>query len=159
MATDVEKRADAPPPASKEELEGFLQVLDGGEYPAERMERGAMADAIAKRIRAGETFEDVFRSQDEQLPGFPEDVPFTLHGFHLNPSSYWENGKGEGLSAYAVCDITRQDSGERITCSIGGRNVLEQLYKILQNGWWDKTYKLVVKDTAAGRTAYWLVPG
>lgn len=148
--------AVGPRKASKEELQVAYKAILDGELPdgfgaAEDAE--AVSRAIIERIAAAEDFDEVFSPQD--LLGWKDallDEPVKLRDFHLNKAGF------EGGSAvYAVCEVERLSDGELLTVSCGGRNVLTQLVKILEKGWWDNPIKMIAKRTAEGFDALWLV--
>ena len=121
---------------------------------AEMGDPSITARAIQDRIRAAETFDQVFKAQS--LPSWQEyegEVVSVL-AFHLNPSSF----EGEGTSAaYGVVELGIPETGEIVTVQTGGGNVLMQLVKAWEKGWFPFTARLVVKDTKTpGRKTLWL---
>lgn len=141
-------------PTGKKELEQFRAVLLGeGELPR-FADPEVMAQAIVERILESETFEDAFQPQELEAWRDYLDVPVLVKGVHLNRSGY------EGTSIYAVVDIERvdgKDPKEPFTVTCGGRNVLAQLYKMLEKDWLDKPVKMTSRTTAEGFNALWLV--
>lgn len=144
--------------ASKEELEIAYRAILEGELPegfgaAEDAE--AVSRAIVQRIAEADDFDAVFSPQD--LPGWRDvllDTPVKVIDFHLNRSTV---AGGAGSAVYAVVEVERLSDGEHLTVSCGGRNVLAQLVKILEKGWWDKPLKMISKRTREGYDALWLV--
>lgn len=137
---------------SKKDLEtAYAAILDGAAIPV-ASDPEAVSRAILERIFASDTFEEAFAPQ--QLEGWREylDVPVLVQEFHLNPSGF-----EQGSSVYAVVDIVRVDTGEQLTVSCGGRNVLAQLVQMLRHGWFDRAVKLTSKTTSEGYQALWLV--
>lgn len=143
--------------ASKDELKVAWTAIMTGELPdgfgAAGDARGT-ALAIVDRIKHSESFEDVFNPQE--LPAWRDNylgVPLLVRDLHLNKSTV----AGEGAPIYAVVDIEPLDGRPPATVSCGGQNVLAQLLKMLENGWWDKPVKMIAKRTAEGYDALWLV--
>lgn len=143
--------------ATKKELEVAWTAITTGELPdgfgASGDARGT-ALAIVDRIKSSDSFEDVFNPQE--LPAWRDTylgVPVLVRDLHLNKSTV----AGEGAAVYAVVDIEPLDGQAPATVSCGGQNVLAQLLKILENGWWDKPVKMIAKRTAEGYDALWLV--
>lgn len=155
--TDIEKRSPRLP-ATKETLAGLDQIVLGGPYPVE-LNSTEQAGAIAMRILQADSFDEVFSQGEDGLPDWPMDVPVKILGFHMNRSTFYDEKRkdNEALSGYAVVDLVTSD-GEMLTVACGARNVVAQLRQILAHDWWDKTYKLISKDTSSGYSAYWLVP-
>lgn len=112
----------------------------------------AMSRAIVERIMNADTFDETFRPQNLDAWREYMDVPVKVRGFHLNRSAF----DGAGAPIYAVVDIEVLSDGEVVTVTCGGRNVLTQLVKQLQNGWQDKPVKLTGRQTQEGYTALWL---
>jgi len=54
------------------------------------------------------------------------DVPIVIHGFKSQRSDYQE-----GSPRYAVMDVTREDTGQRVPVTCGAQQVLAQLVKAL----------------------------
>jgi hypothetical protein len=125
-------------------------IMDGQPLPAIG-DPEIVSRAILERILAAETFEEAFRPQ--QLTGWREylDQPVQVRDFRLNRSGY-ENGS----PVYAVVDLTVLETGEAVTVTCGGRNVLMQLVRALQKGWLDRPVRLTAKKTAEGFEALWL---
>lgn len=141
--------------ASPEQIElAYQAILGDAELPA-ATDPEVVSRAIMERILAAETFEAAFAAQN--LEGWREylDVPVFVQGFHLNRSTYDAPGSSP---VYAVVDLTLAADGEPVTVTCGGRNVLMQLVKMLERGWFDRPVRLVAKQTAAdhGGSALWL---
>jgi hypothetical protein len=130
----------------------YSAILGDATLPVES-DPEAISRAIVERIMTADTFEDAFRPQ--QLEAWREylEVPVLVRGLHFNPTTF----EGQGSSIYAVVDIERLDNGETLTVSCGGRNVLTQLVKMVQNGWTDRPVKMIDKPTQEGYKALWLV--
>ena len=137
-----------------EQLEAaYGAILDGKELPATvAADPELISRQIVEGILNAETFEEAFAPKS--VPAWRDmlDVPVLVRNVKLNRSSF----EGSASSIYAVCDLTRIDSGEQVTVTCGGRNVLAQLVKMLEKGWTDKPVKLIGKQTAEGYTALWL---
>jgi hypothetical protein len=154
--TDVEPIASVRAAPTKKELAAaYSAILDG-----EPLAAGGYADpdvisrAIVERILQAETFEDAFSPQDLTAWNELLGVPCKVQSFHLNPTGY----EGAGSSVYAVVDIVRTDTGEALTVTCGGRNVLAQLVKMLEKGWFEHPVQMTAKGTSEGFQALWLVP-
>lgn len=147
MANEMQK-------ASSEEIAAvYAAIKDGEPLPVAR-DPELITRQILERIMAADTFEEAFAPQT--IPSWAVefmDEPVIVQEFKLNPSTY-----EQGSSVYAVCDIVHVESGELYTVSIGGRNVLVQLVKMLEMGWMDNPVKLSSKKTAEGFSVLWLVP-
>lgn len=146
--------ASVPAVPAKKELDQFRAVLTGeGDLP-QLADPEVISAQIVERILAAETFEDAFEPQEVEAWRDYLDVPVLVRNVHLNRSGY------EGTSIYAVCEIERVDGEEPqgpFTVTCGGRNVLAQLYKMLEKGWLDKPVKMTAKTTGEGYQALWLV--
>lgn len=137
--------------ASPEELDVFWKAILDGELPegfGAAEDADAVSRAIVERIRGEEDFDSVFGEQE--LAAWRDtllDVPVQVVNFHLNKSTV-DGGRGGPL--YAVVEVVRLSDSEQLTVTCGGRNVLAQLAKILENGWWDKPVKMVARRTGEG---------
>lgn len=155
--TEVDK-----PKITKAEIEAAKKsILFGEPLPgADTKDAEAISIEIAQRIFGAETFEEAFNAQE--LQGWQElmDVPVLVRDVKLNSTGF---EVANGSSIYAVVDllVIDKETGEfttaqTVTC--GGRNVLAQLVKMLEQGWMDRPVKLAAKGTAEGYQALWLVP-
>lgn len=140
---------------SKAQLAKIYEVLRGESELPERADPGAMSRAIMERILAGESFEDVFTQQSlTPWRSMLGRVVF-VRSVHFNRSTF----EGEGPPIYAVCDLVDADTGEAITVTCGGQNVLAQLVKGLEAGWLvdeKRPVRMIENDTAQGYGALWL---
>jgi hypothetical protein len=148
MSTDVAKRT---PPDKKQLAAAYAAILDGEKLPTIG-DPEVMSRMILERILKAETFDEAFKPQTLDSWRDYLDVPVTVQEFHLNPSGY-----EQGSSVYAVVDLKRLDDGAGLTVTCGGRNVLAQLVKMLEQSWTDKPVKLTAKTTGEGYQALWLV--
>lgn len=138
--------------------QAYAAIMDG-ELPPEIGDSSITARAIQQKIREGESFDDVFAPQSLKPLSDFEGQPVVIYGFHLNPSSFYDPKKGDdaGPAAYAVVEIGDPESGELITVGTGGGNVLVQLVKAWEKGWFPFQAILREKDTRTpGRSTYWL---
>ena len=146
--TDVAKTGDA-------QLELIAKVLVGeAELPA-NADPEAMSRAIMERILAAESFEDAFTQQNLTPWRSMLDRAVMVRDVHFNRSTI----DGAGQSIYAVVDLVDADTGESISVTCGGANVLSQLVVGLQQGWLideKRPVKLIENKTAAGYGALWL---
>lgn len=140
------------------EIERAFKVILGDEELPSASDPEIVSRAIVERIMAAETFDETFRPQ--QLESWQQylDTPVVVRTFHLNRTTF-DASENAGAPVYAVCDLVLGD-GEIVTVTCGGRNVLAQLVKMLQNGWLDNAdyaVKMTAKRTAEGYNALWLV--
>ncbi len=136
------------------QLELIAKVIVGEAELPPNADPEAMSRAIMERILAAESFEDVFTQQSLTPWRSMLDVPVVVRGVHFNRSTI----EGEGAPVYAVVDLV-DPNGEAQTVTCGGRNVLAQLVKGLQEGWLvdeRRPVKLIENKTAAGYGALWL---
>ena len=138
---ELDKRADA--------AKAYAAILDG-EAPPMVADPEVVSRAILERIMRAESFDEAFRPQTLTAWKDLEGVPVVVSDFKLNPSGL------EGQSVYAVADVTRVDTGEMLTVTCGGRNVMMQLVKALEMGWLDKPVAIVSKQTSEGYSVLWL---
>lgn len=128
----------------------YAAILDG-KLPPEVGDPSVTARAIQERIKNAKTFEDAFRPSSLQSWQDYADKPVIVHSFHLNPSNF------EGQTAYAVVELGIPETGEFLTVSTGGGNVLTQLVKAWELGAFPFRAILKVKDTGTpGRVTLWL---
>lgn len=86
----------------------------------------AVVNSIVEKISAAETLDQVLAAASGGTGGGDlADVPFTIHSYSLARSRY-----SEGLGAFAVIDLTRQDSGERLVVTSGSTSVVAQLLRL-----------------------------
>ena len=130
----------------------YAAILDGAELPHDR-DPQVVSRAIMLRIVEAESFEDAFRTQNLDAWRDHLNRPAFVESFHLNPSSI-DGGTGPGV--YAVVDLSWGDTGEKATVTCGGANVLTQLVKMLERGWFDRPVQLIAKPTREGFDALWL---
>ena len=140
-------------PTPKELEAAYAAILDGQPLPGAGNDPEVVSRAIAERIMNSDSFEDVFSPQElEAWTNYVGEVVL-VKDFNLNPTTF---STGEGTPAcYAVVDIQLAD-GTVKTVSCGGRNVLMQLVKALENGWLNRPLVLISKQTSEGNTALWL---
>lgn len=127
-------------------------ILGKGELPP-AADPEAMSRAIMERILNAQSFEDAFTQQNltpwRSMLG--REVKVT--DVHFNRSTV----EGDGPPVYAVCDLVDTDTGETISVSCGGANVLMQLVVGVRNGWFaDNAVRLIENKTANGYGALWL---
>lgn len=143
---------------SKEELAVAYKAVLDGELPegfGAAQDAEATSRAIVERIVGSDSFDDVFSPQE--LPAWRDvllEKPVKVRDLRLNKSTI-EGGRGSAV--YAVVDVERLEDGERLQVSTGGRNVLAQLLKMIENGWQEQPVKMIAKRTAEGYDALWLV--
>lgn len=129
-------------------------ILDGEIDEGFQSDPEVVSRMILERILNAETFEDAFAPQT--LDPWREalmDVPVQVAEFRFNRSGF-----KAGSPIYAVVDLTRLDTGEQVTVTCGGRNVLAQLLVALKNGWTDRPVAMTSKETSEGNQVLWLVP-
>lgn len=132
-------------------------IMGDGELP-DRADPEAMSRAIMERILNAETMEDAFTQQNLTPLRSMLDTPFKITDVHFNRSKI----EGEGAPVYAIVDVVLLDTGEQVSCSCGGKNVLAQLVVGLKNGWLDgNVFQLIANKTADNYDALWLeaIPG
>lgn len=138
------------------EIERAFSVILGDEELPSASDPEIVTRAIVERIMAAETFDQAFQPQQLESWQQYKGEPVVVRSFKLNRTSFEETA---GAPVYAVCDLVL-GSGEVVTVTCGGRNVLAQLVKMLQKGWLDNAeyaVKLDAKKTGEGYTALWLV--
>lgn len=133
-------------------VQAAYAAIQDGQLPPEVGDPSVTARMIQDRIRNADSFDEVFGSQKltplSDLAG--EDL--TFHAFHLNPSSFADNP----IAAYAVIEVSDR-AGELRTVSSGGGNVLIQLVKAWEKGWFPFRARVVSKETRTpGRRTLWL---
>jgi hypothetical protein len=101
------------------------------EYSPEEMAR-VIAERIA-RADSQDELDALFTPADERkLPGWSEllmGVPVRIEALRFNPSAFTE---GSDAKVYAVVDVTRADTGERVTVHTGGQSVMFMCVKIIE---------------------------
>lgn len=141
--TDLEKRR-------VDVAKAYAAILDG-EAPPQMADPELVTREILERIMRAETFEEAFRPQTLRAWSELIGVPVKVRDFHLNPSGL------EGQTVYAVCELELLDGSESTTTvTCGGKNVLMQLVKALEQGWLDKPVVLMEKPTNEGYKVLWL---
>lgn len=128
----------------------YRAILDGEPLPV-TSDPGAVR-SIMERIRDATSIEQVLRAQE--VPSWSRDYmdqPVKLLSFHLNPSGF-----EQGSSVYAVAEVVPHDTGEAVTVTVGGANVLVQLVKLAELQALPRDVRLIGKRTAEGFTALWL---
>jgi hypothetical protein len=120
------------PKLTKDDLErAKAAVLDGTPLPESDPE--LMARAIAERVMNAESFEEATDKQDLDAWSNYLGVPVTIETFHLNPTSFLQDGQP---SCYAIVSLVRMDDGESLVVSCGARNVLAYLLAWVQHADW-----------------------
>ena len=129
----------------------YAAILDG--EPIEFVsDPEAMAREIAERAKNAGSLDELLDEASLTAWGELADVPVTVHGFHLNPSTF-----KDGSAVYAVVNIERMDDGEKLLVSVGSKTVLTQLVRALEMGWLPAIMSLKAMQTGSGQTAYRLV--
>jgi|SRR5215831_14267583 hypothetical protein len=139
---------------SKEDIAlAYSAIIDGEPVGQRYADPEQVSKVIAERIKNAESFDEAFAPQE--LPAWTNylEIPVFVKSFHLNPTGYKVQG---GPTVYAVVEIAEAIEGREDTVTCGGRNVLVQLMKMLENDWFDKPVMLISKDTAEGYKALWL---
>jgi hypothetical protein len=109
---------------------------------------GSTAQEIQAQIREGKTLEDVFGTQKLKAWQDIAGEPVTVLKFHLNPSTIKPDpGKPPTPQVYAVVTMVRS-SGEIEQRQCGGGNVLVQLMKAAEEGWFPLRVKIAVGKVA-----------
>lgn len=126
----------------------YEAIIYGGEIP-EVGDPEITAQAIQERIRSSESFDEVFKPQ--QLPKWSELMGevVTIGGFHLNPSRF-----EKGSSVYAVVALKRDGEDDFSPYQCGGGNVLTQLVKAWEQGWFPFKAALVGRKTGQDYTTF-----
>lgn len=145
--------AIAPTP---ELVQQAYRAIKFNEVPPEVGDPEIVARLILERIERG-SFDESMQPA-ETLTAWGDlylDQTVVVYGFHLNKSTI-ENAEGE-KGVYAVVELAQVGTGEMMTVSIGGRNVLMQLVKAWEEGRFPFPAKLIAKPTGTpGRKTYWL---
>lgn len=129
-------------------------IMGKGDLPA-AADPEAMSAAIMQRILEADTFEDAFTQQNLTPWRSMLNVPVLVRDVHFNRSTI-EGGEG-GAPVYAVCDLVIVETGEAVTVTCGGKNVLAQLVKGLRHGWLaDNPVQLIANKTRDNFDALWL---
>lgn len=145
------------PPAKRAELEIVRRAILG-EAELPQADPQAMSRAILERILASSSFEEAHTQQNLTPWRTMLDRTVIVQYVHFNRSSF------EGQALYAVCDLIDAESGESISVTCGGQNVLGQLYLALDNGWYGQTaedpgarpVRMIENKTSEGYGALWL---
>ena len=139
-----------PEPTSEVLEQAYRAVMDG-DLPPEVGDPAVTARAIQERIRQADSFDAAFKPQD--LPKWRSlmDEPVTVGGFHLNPSSF-----DKGSAVYAVVELRREGEDDFSPYQVGGGNVLTQLLKAWEQGWFPFRGKLIGRKTAQDFETYWI---
>ncbi len=147
------KKSEALVPTAKELELAYAALLNGEPLPTAG-DPEVVSRMIVERILSAETFEEAFAPQ--KLPAWRDvalDRTVLVQGFHLNNSTMPE---GQGAAIYAIVDLVDTATGEQMTVTCGGRNVLAQLIKSLEKGWLGRPVRMTSKATAEGYRVLWL---
>jgi hypothetical protein len=149
--SDLAERTPAMPEPTPETMEAAYAAVMDGELPPEVGDPTITARAIQERIRNSDSFDDVFKAQS--LTPWAELIGevVTVGGFHLNPST--QEG---GSAVYAVVSLRRDGEDDFMPYSCGGANVLTQLLKAWEQGWFPFQASLVSKKTSKNFDTYWI---
>lgn len=128
MADKTETAANVPAVKPEQITLALAAIIEGKELPA-ALKGGEAHSAILERIASATTLEELFAQRKLESWRELENVPVTVQGFHLNPSSF-----EEGPTVYAVVEVVTMDDGEAITVASGARNVMVQLVKAWEFG-------------------------
>lgn len=112
--------------------------------------------AIADRIMAAETLDDVF-----DMSGSDASETILNRTFKLTETpQVHKSGFEKGPGAYMVITAVFDDTGEVKTFNCGGVNVMHQMAKLQEFGKLDLTLKIIKaeKPTASGYYPLWLQP-
>lgn len=111
--------------------------------------------SIVERILKAETFEDVFAPQAVRHARELLDVPLVVHGIRFNQSDF-----EAGFGFYCLVDCTDAETGESVVVSVGGRNVMAQLFRADQLGVFPAKLKFTqpARPTRQGYWPLWLTP-
>lgn len=137
-------------------IQQAYDAIELGALPPEVGDPKVTANMIARRIREGTL--DASMDPAESLPAWRDlylDRPVAIYGFHLNPSTI----KDSPIGAYAVVELAAtdgDDAGDIVTVSCGGRNVLMQLVKALEEKRYPFVGQLTANKTGAGYDALWI---
>lgn len=139
------------PEPTPEVMEQAYAAVMYGEKPPEVGDPTITARAIQERIRDADSFDEVFKQQS--LPSWGNYVGevVTIGGFHLNPSQF-----EEGSAVYAVVALRREGEDDFKPYLCGGGNVLTQLLKAWEQGWFPFNGALVSKKTGQGYDTYYI---
>lgn len=154
-ATDVVPWEEGELPAMIEPTAELIaqayRALDTGQLPPEVGDPAVTARLIRERIRRG-TLADAL-APASNLPSWGKDYanePVVVHAFHLNPSQIEESPIG----VYGVVELGIPETGELVTVTCGGGNVLEVLIKAWAEQAFPFRCKLVPVRTSGGFTTY-----
>lgn len=137
------------------QLEQIRRAITGEEELPGNADPEAMSRAIMERILAAESFEDAFTQQDLTPWRSMIGRAVIVRDVHFNRSTV----EGAGPSVYAVCDLVDVETGEQISVTCGGQNVLAQIVVGLQHGWLvdeKRPVRMIENRTANGFGALWL---
>lgn len=129
-------------------------ILGEAELPP--VDAAAMSRAILERILESDSFEQAFTQQSLTPWRTMLGVAVVVTDVRFNRSSF---NDGQGPSIYAVCDLVIQDTGEAVTVTCGGQNVLGQLLKGVERGWLieeARPVRMIENMTSEGYGALWL---
>ncbi len=132
-------------------------AIDGQGLPPEIGDPEIMARLIRERIRQGSFDESM--GPAAKLPAWADeylDRLVVVYGFHMNASTIENPDDPQRKSVYAVVEVGLPGSGEIVTVSCGGGNVLEQLVKAWQEGRYPFQAVLTGTKTSRGYTTLWL---
>ena len=87
----------------------------------------AVVGDIITQIMQAQTAEEVLTPPEAQHCRDLENIPLTMHGYKVQRSDY-----EEGAPVYAVMDVTRQDTGERVPVTSGAQQILGQCLRLAQ---------------------------
>jgi hypothetical protein len=152
-----EPTAMAAIPATPALLQQVRDAIDGKGLPPEVGDPEIMARLIRERIRTG-TFDDSM-SPSAKLPAWADeylDRLVVVYGFHMNPSTIENPDDPARKGVYAVVEVGLPGTGEIVTVSCGGGNVLEQLVKAWEEGRFPFQAVLTGTKTSRGYTTLWL---
>ena len=152
MPKDEAQASTAIVPAAELEL-AYAAILDGEPLPIEASDPEQVSRVILERIMQSDSIEAVLTPQS--LPAWRDslDRPAVVQSFRFNRSSF-----EQGSSVYIVADLAWQDTGELEAVSIGGRNVMVQLLRMMQLGALSTPVRLTSRKTGEGYQVLWLEP-
>lgn len=138
------------------DLELSREAILGTEDPAEirYQDPVEVARAIVQRILEAPDADAVLDQAAVEHARDVLGIPFTLRGARFQRSKF--GGENGGPTLFALLDVVDGDGAERIvTC--GGRNVLAQIYRLLEGGWLPVQVTITEgSETAQGYRPLWL---